>query len=104
MPTTASKKSTKAKNPSKTTKYSKETYLRWYEEMLRIRRFEEATLKAYSQQKIRGFLHVYIGQEAIAAGMVSALNPEDRVVTGYRQHGIALAKGLSSRSCMAELF
>ncbi len=84
--------------------YDKETYLTWYKTMLRIRRFEERTLMAYSQQKIRGFCHVYIGQEAIAAGMVSALRPEDKVVTAYRQHGIALARGLSSRSCMAELF
>ncbi|HMQ07159.1 MAG TPA: pyruvate dehydrogenase (acetyl-transferring) E1 component subunit alpha [Saprospiraceae bacterium] len=84
--------------------YNKETYLTWYETMLRIRRFEERTLMAYSQQKIRGFCHVYIGQEAIAAGLVTALRPEDKVVTAYRQHGIALARGLSSRSCMAELF
>ena len=85
-------------------KYSKETYLRWYETMLRIRRFEERTLLAYSQQKIRGFCHVYIGQEAIAAGMASALTPQDGVVTGYRQHGIAITRGISSRSAMAELF
>jgi len=85
-------------------KYSKETYLGWYETMLRIRRFEERTLLAYSQQKIRGFCHVYIGQEAIAAGMASALTPQDGVVTGYRQHGIAITRGISSRSAMAELF
>jgi pyruvate dehydrogenase E1 component alpha subunit len=58
----------------------------------------------YSQQKIRGFLHVYIGQEAIAAGLKSALTKEDCLVTAYRQHGIALALGLTSRECMAELF
>ena len=58
----------------------------------------------YSQQKIRGFCHVYIGQEAIAGGIVSALRPDDALVTGYRQHGIALAKGLTASSCMAELF
>ena len=83
---------------------SKETYLEWYEVMLRIRRFEEAALKAYSQQKIRGFLHVYIGQEAIAAGIVSALTKEDKIATAYRQHGIALCRGIDSNSCMAELF
>ena len=104
MPTTASKKSTRSSKQSKTSKFSKETYLMWYEEMLRIRRFEEASLKAYSQQKIRGFLHVYIGQEAIAAGLISALSKEDKIVTGYRQHGIALARGISSREAMAELF
>ena len=85
-------------------KYSKETYLTWYETMLRIRRFEERTLMMYGQQKIRGFCHVYIGQEAIAAGMVSAIRPEDCVVTAYRQHGIALCRGLSSKACMAELY
>ena len=93
----------KASKKSKA-EFSKETYLNWYEVMLRIRRFEEAALKAYSQQKIRGFLHVYIGQEAIAAGMVSALRKEDKVATAYRQHGIALARGLRSDGCMAELF
>lgn len=96
----------KVKPPTKSikNKYSKEQYLEWYTIMRRIRRFEENTLLAYSKQKIRGFCHVYIGQEAITAGMVSALRPEDKVVTAYRQHGIALSRGLSSRSCMAELY
>ncbi len=85
-------------------KYSKDTYLRWYEVMMRIRRFEERTLLMYSQQKIRGFCHVYIGQEAIAGGMLTALRPEDAVVTAYRQHGTALSRGIPSRECMAELF
>ena len=98
-----------AKKPKKTNKanevkFDKATYLNWYEVMLRIRRFEEASLKAYSQQKIRGFLHVYIGQEAIAAGLVSALTMDDRIATAYRQHGIALSRGISARKCMAELF
>jgi pyruvate dehydrogenase E1 component alpha subunit len=86
------------------TKYDKETYLLWFETMYRIRRFEEKTLFAYSQQKIRGFCHVYIGQEAIGAAIAAALRPTDCVVTAYRQHGIALARGLSPRSCMAELY
>ena len=85
-------------------KYDKATYLTWFETMYRVRRFEERTLFAYSQQKIRGFCHVYIGQEAIAAGLVTGIRPEDKVVTAYRQHGVALARGLSSRSCMAELY
>ena len=89
---------------SKTGKYSKELYLQWYETMYRIRRFEERGLFAYSQQKIRGFFHVYIGQEAIGAALATALRPEDNVLTGYRQHGVALSRGLSSRSCMAELY
>jgi len=92
-----------AKKPVKT-KFSKKTYLEWYELMLRIRRFEEATLKAYGQQKIRGFCHVYIGQEAIAAGLTSALKPEDAMATAYRQHGLAIAKGIDTKSAMAELF
>jgi len=84
--------------------FSKETYLKWYEMMLRIRRFEERTLMAYGQQKVRGFCHVYIGQEAIAAGLISAIRPEDAIVTAYRQHGIAISRGISTKECMAELF
>lgn len=96
----ATKKATKAKK----SKFSKSTYLGWYENMYRIRKFEEATLKAYSQQKVRGFCHVYIGQEAISAGIESALQEGDKIVTAYRQHGIALGRGMDSNSCMAELF
>lgn len=59
---------------------------------------------AYGQQKIRGFCHVYIGQEAVAAGIESAIRKEDAIVTAYRQHGIALGRGLDANSCMAELF
>lgn len=80
------------------------TYRQWYETMLRIRRFEERALKMYSVNKIRGFLHVYIGQEAIAGAITSALRPTDPIVTAYRQHGIALCRGISSKACMAELF
>ena len=76
----------------------------WFETMLRIRRFEERTLMMYSKQKIRGFCHVYIGQEAIAAGMVTAIRPEDAVVTAYRQHGTGISRGLTSKACMAELY
>ena len=104
MATTAAKKKPARSKSAAKSKYSKKQYMDWYEVMYRIRRFEEATLKAYSKQKIRGFCHVYIGQEAIAAGMVSALTMDDKVVTAYRQHGIALARGLSSNSCMAELY
>ncbi len=83
---------------------STEHYLSWYETMVRIRRFEEKTLMMYSQNKIRGFLHVYIGQEAIAAAMTTAIRPDDPVVTAYRQHGIAISRGLATKGCMAELF
>ncbi len=97
-------KSKKISSKGKTKAVDKATYLDWYEVMLRIRRFEEKSLMAYSKQLIRGFLHVYIGQEAIAAGLKSALTKEDKIVTAYRQHGIGLMRGLSSDSCMAELF
>ena len=101
----------KAKKSAKTTrgskkssKYPKKTWLTWFETMYRIRKFEEKTLLAYSQQKIRGFCHVYIGQEAIGAALVTGIRKEDPVVTAYRQHGVALSRGLTSNSCMAELF
>lgn len=84
--------------------HSLETYFSWYEMMLRIRRFEEKALMMYSQNKIRGFLHVYIGQEAIAGAMTNAIRPEDPVITAYRQHGTAMSRGIASRECMAELF
>jgi len=73
-------------------KFSKKTYIEWYTMMLRIRRFEEATLKAYGQQKVRGFCHVYIGQEAIAAGLISAIKPEDGIVQIPIGTGIAFAE------------
>lgn len=101
---TATGKAKVSKKATSKVKYSKETYLKWYTIMLRIRKFEEATLKAYSQQKIRGFCHVYIGQEAIAAGLTTGITSDDKLVTAYRQHGIALSRGMDSNSCMAELF
>ena len=73
-------------------------------EMLRIRRFEEKCAELYSASKIRGFLHLYVGEEAIAAGLMPALGPDDSVVSTYREHGHALARGLSMRSLMAEMF
>ncbi len=97
-------KTTRKTTRKKKAKYSKEQYLSWYETALRVRRFEERALVEYGKQKIRGFCHVYIGQEAIAAALTSAIRPEDAVVTAYRQHGVALARGLTSDSCMAELF
>ena len=86
------------------TKISKETYLEWYETMFRIRRFEEMAQRSYMQQKIRGFLHVYIGQEAVAAGIISATKHTDPIITAYRDHGLALARGMSSNAAMAELY
>jgi pyruvate dehydrogenase E1 component alpha subunit len=78
--------------------------LGYYRQMLAIRRLEEASAKAFSQGKIGGFLHLYIGQEAVAVGATAALKPEDYVMTSYRDHGLAYAKGMSVRSIMAELF
>ncbi|MEE9385716.1 MAG: thiamine pyrophosphate-dependent enzyme [Nannocystaceae bacterium] len=75
-----------------------------YREMLRIRRFEEAAARAYTQGRISGFLHLYIGQEAIAVGTAAALRFGDRVVTTYRDHGFALAMGSDAGQCMAELY
>ncbi|MFS8082860.1 MAG: pyruvate dehydrogenase (acetyl-transferring) E1 component subunit alpha [Ginsengibacter sp.] len=86
------------------TKFSKETYLYWYELMLLLRRFEEKAGQMYGMQKIRGFCHLYIGQEAIAAGCMTATNPDDIFITAYRDHALAIAKGVSAKSCMAELF
>jgi len=85
-------------------KFTKEIYLSWYENMLRIRRFEEKAGQLYGMQKIRGFCHLYIGQEAVAAGTISALRSMDPIITAYRDHGLAIARGLSADSCMAELF
>ncbi len=83
---------------------SKKTYLEWYTLMYRIRKFEERALMMYGQQKIRGFCHVYIGQEAVAAGIESAITKDDAIVTAYRQHGIALGRGISANAAMAELY
>jgi len=86
------------------TKFSKETYLYWYELMLLLRRFEEKVGQLYGMQKIRGFCHLYIGQEAVAAGCMTATNPDDKFITAYRDHALAVAKGVSAKSCMAELY
>lgn len=69
-----------------------------------MRKFEEKTGQLYGQQKIRGFCHLYIGQEAVMAGTISATRPEDSVITSYRDHAHALAKGMSANSCMAEMY
>ena len=76
----------------------------YYQQMWAIRRFEEESARAYAQGKIGGFLHLYIGQEAIAVGGAAALTPEDYVITTYRDHGHALARGMTARAAMAELF
>ncbi|MGR5130740.1 pyruvate dehydrogenase (acetyl-transferring) E1 component subunit alpha [Vibrio alfacsensis] len=74
------------------------------EKMLRIRRFEEKCAELYAQEKIRGFLHLYIGEEAIAVGVMSALNQNDQIVATYREHGHALARGMDMGSILAEMY
>ncbi|GGB28435.1 MULTISPECIES: pyruvate dehydrogenase (acetyl-transferring) E1 component subunit alpha [Mucilaginibacter] len=83
---------------------NKDTYLMWYEQMLLMRRFEEKTGQLYGQQKIRGFCHLYIGQEAVLAGAMSVIKPEDSMITAYRDHAHALAKGVTPNAIMAEMY
>ncbi len=87
-----------------TGKFSKETYMKWYESMLLMRRFEEKTGQLYIQQKIRGFCHLYIGQEALVAGSESVLKKDDRVITAYRCHAHPIGRGLHPKYIMAEMF
>lgn len=85
-------------------KISKETYLNWYESMLLMRKFEEKAGQLYGMQKIKGFCHLYIGQEAVVAGAMSVLRPEDAMITAYRDHAHAIAKGIPPKAVMAELY
>ena len=85
-------------------KVTRETYLKWYESMLLMRRFEEKAGQLYGLQKIKGFCHLYIGQEAVVAGAMSVLRPEDAMITAYRDHAHAIAKGIPARKVMAELY
>jgi len=84
--------------------FSTETYLFWYESMVLMRKFEEKAGQLYGQQKIRGFCHLYIGQEACAAGAASALEKGDKWITAYRDHAHPLALGTSPGAVMAELY
>ena len=83
---------------------NREHALHLLREMLRIRRFEERCAEFYTQEKIRGFLHLYVGEEAIAVGVMQCLTREDAVVATYREHGLALARGISMDALMAEMF
>lgn len=85
-------------------KHSKQTYIDWFKLMFLTRRFEEKSAQMYGQNKIRGFCHLYIGQEAITAGMKSAMKDGDKCITAYRDHGHALAMGITPGAVMAELF
>lgn len=99
----ATKSNGVAPAPAKT-QYSKEQYLYWYESMQLQRKFEEKAGQLYGQQKIKGFCHLYIGQEACSSGSCSALTKDDKWITAYRDHGIPLALGSSPNAVMAELF
>ena len=83
---------------------SREDKIDLYRTIVGIRRFEERSLRAYNQGKIGGFLHLYIGQEAVAAGIVSLMEKDDHIITAYRDHGHALAVGMSMNECMAEMY
>jgi pyruvate dehydrogenase E1 component alpha subunit len=78
--------------------------LEWYRKMVLIRRFEELAEEAYGQGRIGGFLHLYIGEEAVAVGAIAALSPDDDVLTHYRDHGYLLARDIPPGPVMAELF
>ncbi len=80
------------------------TLKQWYREMALIRRFEEEARAAYQQGKVGGFLHLYIGEEAVAVGAIHALRPQDHIVTHYRDHGHAIVRGLDPKRLMAELY
>ncbi len=83
-------------------KLGQDEQIAFYRDMVRIRRFEERCLRAYQQGKIGGFLHLYIGQEALAIGCCSVMSKHDHIITAYRDHGHALGVGMSMNECMAE--
>lgn len=103
---------TKSKNTNSTrrssaktkSKFSKETYIKWYKDMLLMRKFEEKAGQLYIQQKFGGFCHLYIGQEAVVAGTVSASRPTDSHMTAYRDHAHPIGLGTDVRVLMAELY
>lgn len=100
---TSTKTAASAAKGSKT-EFSKETYLFWYESMQLMRKFEEKAGQLYGMQKIKGFCHLYIGQEACVAGAVTALEKGDKYITAYRDHAHPLALGTSPNAVMAELY
>lgn len=102
MPTSSPSKSTPKRSASSPPFASE--YRDWLRMMVLIRRFEEKAGEAYSLGQIGGFCHLYIGQEALGVGSISALAPDDYVVSAYREHGLALARGMAPRAVMAELF
>jgi pyruvate dehydrogenase E1 component alpha subunit len=89
---------------AKKTTFSKATYLKWFESMLLMRKFEEKAGQLYIQQKFGGFCHLYIGQEALVAGAESAITPDDNMITAYRNHAHPLGRGMEAKVVMAELY
>ncbi len=96
-----------ASTPDTTERYaglSNEQLVEMYRQMVLIRIFEEKCQEMYTRAKIGGFLHLYVGQESVAVGAIGALKPEDHIITHYRDHGHAIARGLDTNALMAELF
>lgn len=89
---------------AKKSKFTKANYLTWYESMLLMRKFEEKCGQLYIQQKFGGFLHLYIGQEAVAAGTISACTKDDKHITAYRDHAHPIGLGLHPKYVMAEMY
>lgn len=98
------KKVVKKSNNTTKLKYSKKQYLKWYEDMLLMRKIEEKVGHLYIQQKFGGFCHLYIGQEAVVAGTASACEKEDKHITAYRDHAHPIALGVHPKYMMAELY
>src|ERR1044072_4534774 len=91
-------------NSSDNLQADREALVKILPQMILIRRFEEKCAESYSLGKIGGFCHLYIGQEAVGVGAISALRPDDYVITSYREHGQAIAKGITPDAVMAELY
>ncbi len=91
--------------PKQGQEYPKDLLMHWYEEMLLQRRFEERCRQVYMmEQKIKGFLHLYIGQEAVSSGIEAAIRKDDALITAYRDHGVAITRGVSPEAVMAEMY
>lgn len=104
MATTSANKKTTGKGASGKPKFSKKQYLKWYEDMLVMRKIEEKCGQLYIQQKFGGFCHLYIGQEAVVAGTASACKAGDKHITAYRDHAHPIALGVHPKEMMAELY
>ena len=98
------KSEAKASAPKSGSRFTADTYKKWYREMLLMRKFEEKCGQLYIQQKFGGFCHLYIGQEAVLSGMMEAIRPTDKVITAYRDHAHPLVMGTDPKVVMAELY